>query len=55
MLARKLIDSLEDAEPKAAALWAEEIRRRFDEIEAGTAEIEDWDEVRDRLRAAARS
>jgi putative addiction module component (TIGR02574 family) len=53
-IARELIQSLEKAEPDAEALWRDEIRRRIDEIEAGTAELEDWAAVRERLRAASR-
>jgi putative addiction module component (TIGR02574 family) len=53
-LAHAIIASLDEADPDAEALWAEEIRRRVDEIEAGTAELEDWEAVRERLRAAAR-
>ncbi|WP_394829761.1 addiction module protein [Pendulispora albinea] len=50
----ELIQSLEGAaaDPDAPELWKREIARRVDDIEAGTAELEDWEEVRDRLRAA---
>jgi hypothetical protein len=54
-IAHELIWSLEQADPDAEALWRDEIRRRIDEIEAGTAELEDWAVVRERLRAASRS
>lgn len=50
-MARRLIDSLDEAED-ADALWRDEIRARIDAIEAGTSEIEDWDEVRRRVRAS---
>lgn len=52
-VAHALIASLKEAEPDAEALWADEIRRRIDEIEAGTAELEEWAVVRKRLQAAA--
>ena len=54
-IARRLIGSLEEQDADAEALWREEIRRRIDAIEAGTAELEDWDTVRGRLRAAVES
>jgi putative addiction module component (TIGR02574 family) len=53
-IARELIESLEQGDADAEALWRAEITRRIDEIEAGTAELEDWDAVRGRLRAAVR-
>ena len=53
-IARELIESLEDGDVDAEALWRAEISRRIDEIEAGTAELEDWDTVRKRLRSAVR-
>lgn len=46
--------SLEEPEPDAQALWADEVRSRIDEIETGTAELEDWEAVRHRLQAATR-
>jgi hypothetical protein len=42
---------LEPAEVVASA-WTDEIRRRIDEIEAGTAALDDWAAVRARLEAA---
>jgi putative addiction module component (TIGR02574 family) len=51
-IARRLIRSLEQGDADADVLWRAEIKRRIDEIEAGTAELEDWDAVRGRLRAA---
>jgi hypothetical protein len=42
---------LEPAQAIASA-WADEIRRRIDEIEAGTATLDDWAAVRARLEAA---
>lgn len=53
-IAHELIQSLESEGSVAAAAWSEEIRRRVDEIEAGTAELEDWETIRARLEAAGR-
>ena len=53
-IAHELIQSLEPEDADAPAAWSEEIRRRVDEIEAGTAELEDWETVRARLEAAGR-
>ena len=52
-IARELIHSLELDDADASAAWSDEIRRRIDEIEAGTAELEDWETVRRRLEVAA--
>jgi len=54
-IAPRLIGSLEEADVDAEALWRQEIRRRIDAIEAGTAELEDWETVRGRVRAAIES
>jgi putative addiction module component (TIGR02574 family) len=54
-IARRLIGSLEEPDADAEALWRQEIRRRIDAIEAGTAELEDWETVRGRVRAAIES
>jgi putative addiction module component (TIGR02574 family) len=54
-LAHQLIESLEKADADADSLWRHEIRRRIDEIEQGTVELEEWDDVRAQLRAAARA
>jgi putative addiction module component (TIGR02574 family) len=54
-IAHELIQSLEPEDPDAAAAWSDEIRRRVNEIEAGTAELEDWETVRARLEAASRT
>lgn len=43
----------EGDDPDAPIAWAEEIRRRIDEIEAETAKLEDWDSVKARLAAAS--
>ena len=53
-IAHELLHSLEPEDVDAAAAWSQEIRRRVDEIEAGTAELEDWEIVRARLEAASR-
>lgn len=50
-IAHELIQSLDSEDPDATAAWSDEIRRRVDEIEAGTAELEDWVTVRARLEA----
>jgi len=52
-IARELIHSLELEDADASTAWSDEIRRRVDEIEAGTAELEDWETVRRRLEVAA--
>jgi putative addiction module component (TIGR02574 family) len=54
-IAQKLIHSLEAADADAVTAWRDEVRRRVDEIEAGTAELEDWDTVRVRLEADRRA
>ena len=53
-IAHELIHSLGPEDAEASAAWSKEIRRRVDEIEAGTAELEDWEIVRARLEAASR-
>ena len=52
-IAHELLHSLERDDADAAAAWGDEIRARVDEIEAGTAELEDWKTVRVRLEAAS--
>jgi putative addiction module component (TIGR02574 family) len=52
-IAQQLIASLEADEPGAEELWRAEIRRRLDTIEDGSVQLEEWDEVRQRLRRAA--
>jgi len=54
-IAHQLIHSLEPEDADAAASWNEELRRRVDEIESGTADLEDWESVRVRLDAASRT
>ena len=49
-LATELLASLEGpADPDAEAAWAAEIQRRVAALEAGTAELESWDDVRRRI------
>ena len=49
-LAAEILGSLDGpADPDAAAAWDEEIRRRVDELEAGTAKLELWDGVKRRI------
>jgi putative addiction module component (TIGR02574 family) len=58
-IARELLRSLDDEEPDDPAAieqaWTEELARRLDEMDAGTAITEDWPTVRDELRARAKS
>lgn len=54
-IARHLIHSLEPEDVDAADAWNEEIRRRVDEIQAGTADLGDWETVRVRLEAIRRT
>jgi len=54
-IAYELIQSLEPEEVGASAGWSAEIKRRIDEIESGTAELDDWETVSARLEAASRA
>lgn len=54
-VAHELLRSLEQEDPDAVAAWTDEIRRRIDEVEAGTVELDDWETVKARLEAASRS
>jgi putative addiction module component (TIGR02574 family) len=50
----RLIDELTDTIPDISpaglsAEWVKEITRRSQEIDAGTAQLEDWEDVRARL------
>jgi hypothetical protein len=58
-VAHELLRSLEtgegDSEADVAAAWTDEIGRRIDEVEAGTAKLHDLDTVRARLEAAGRA
>jgi hypothetical protein len=51
-LAHEIIRSLDESDEDAAALWRAEVGRRIDEVETGTAELEDWELAYQRLRAA---
>jgi putative addiction module component (TIGR02574 family) len=49
-LASELLASLDGpADADAEQAWGEEIARRIEAIEAGTVELEPWDEVRHRV------
>ena len=51
-LAHSLVSSLDGpADAAAASAWDKEILRRLGEIDAGTAELIDRDELRRRMRA----
>jgi len=58
-VAHELLRTLEpedgDSEAEVAAAWTDEIRRRIDEVGAGTAKLLDLDTVRARLEAAGRA
>ncbi|HEY6230421.1 MAG TPA: addiction module protein [Pyrinomonadaceae bacterium] len=49
-LAGLLIESLDPvSEADVEAAWSEEIRRRVAEVDAGTAELISWEEIRSEL------
>lgn len=49
-LAAELLASLDGpADPGAEEAWAEEIERRVESLENGTAELESWEEVKRRI------
>jgi putative addiction module component (TIGR02574 family) len=49
-LAAELLASLDGpAEPDAEAAWSAEIERRIAALEAGTAMLEPWDDVKRRI------
>ncbi len=55
-LAVELVQSLEESEdPDAAEAWLAELDRRVREITSGTAELEPWAEVRQRIKARLQS
>jgi hypothetical protein len=55
-IAHELLVSLEDREdPDAADAWLAELDQRAREVENGTAELENWDVVRERLTQRWRS
>jgi len=55
-LAHELLVSLDEREdPDAADAWLNELDQRAREVESGTAELEGWDVVRERLTQRWRS
>ena len=49
-LVAELLKSLDGpADPDAEAAWAVEIQRRIEAIEAGTIELEPWEDVKRRI------
>ncbi len=48
-VAVELLASLDGTDPDAEAAWAIEIERRVAAIEAGTARLEPWDDVKRRI------
>jgi hypothetical protein len=55
-IAHELLVSLDEREdPAAADAWLDELELRAREVENGTAELEDWDVVRERLTQRWRS
>lgn len=51
-LAAELLKSLDGpADPDAEAAWAAEIKRRVEAIEAGTVELEPWEDVKHRIES----
>ncbi len=54
-VAHELLRSLEAEDLDAAAAWTDESRRRIDEVEAGTVQLDDWETVKARLEAASRT
>ena len=49
-LAAELLASLDGpADPDAESAWAAEIERRITAIEAGTIQLEPWEQVRQRI------
>jgi putative addiction module component (TIGR02574 family) len=51
-IAHELLRSLDEpADDDVEGAWVAEIEKRARAVEDGTAELEDWHEVRDRIRA----
>ena len=49
-LVRELLASLDaPADPDAAFAWATEIKRRVADLEAGSIELESWDDTKRRI------
>lgn len=56
LLAQELIESLDEStDPGSASASVAEIERRSREVDGGTAKLEDWSEVRERIVARLRS
>ena len=48
-LAREILQSLQDPDVDAEAAWVEEIDRRAQQVEDGTAQLVDWDVAREQI------
>lgn len=48
-LAREILQSLQDPDVDAEAAWIEELDRRAQQVEDGTAQLVDWDVARDQI------
>lgn len=54
-VAHELLRSLESKDLDAVVAWSDDIRRRIDEVEAGTAQLDDLETVKARLDATSRT
>lgn len=55
-VAKVLIASLDEPEEEGVeAAWLEEVERRLQDVDRGTAELEPWETVRDRIAARLRA
>ncbi|MEY4580849.1 MAG: hypothetical protein RL701_5552 [Pseudomonadota bacterium] len=54
-LAREILQSLEASDPSAEAAWLDEIERRAEQVEDGTAQLVDWDVARDQIARALKA
>jgi len=55
-IARELIASLDEPrETETEQAWIDEIERRLQDVDAGTAQLEEWSTVRERIAARLRS
>jgi putative addiction module component (TIGR02574 family) len=48
-LAREILQSLQNSDPSTEAAWIDEIERRADQVENGTAQLVDWDVAREQI------
>lgn len=48
-VAARLLDSLEQADPEAEAVWLTELERRAAELESGAVQGIPWEDLRERL------